>query len=357
MFIIDQTIDDLKINERDICKVFFSINNHQIATPEMMLEDARSYIMFFHEAKHKISAYIGLHLLLTDRKLYYAHSSNPFPKEELNAVQEEALNFAEGLGAMLDELDFTKLAPGEAKRWIDKQDIFKSIQKTQRTTETKASEAVQPEPPAGQQTLEGPAAILEHLMPSQAPLQPLTQPVSVQPHKSEPSLERQVTPTQPQPMPVAPYTASLQEPVQTPEYPSRVSSVHPAPQQASPVAPKNQHLLPAQPAPSTPQYREEESEYTEPFEQAPTVRKMESQRTQSTMGAGLPGTHAKPPSRAAGPKAPSSAAPRDRQEIFQQAIRSGFVKVPKQSGKKEPRTAASVVSRDREALARLLTSF
>ncbi len=56
--------------EKNLVKAFFSMNNHQIATPEMMLEDARSYIMFFREPGGKLSAYIGLQLLATGRKLF-----------------------------------------------------------------------------------------------------------------------------------------------------------------------------------------------------------------------------------------------------------------------------------------------
>lgn len=353
MFIVDQTIEDLKIRERNLFKVFFSMNNHQVATPEMMLEEARSYIMFFREAKDKISAFIGLHLLLTDRKLYYSHSSNPFPAEELDAVQEEALVFAEGLGAMLDELDFTRLSPGEANRWIDRQDIFKSIPEPHSAPETQTPEAVQSEPPAGQQAQSGPPSVAEQAIPSQEPLQhqeQSAQPVQLTPQSPS---SQQVSPPaavsiQPQPVPVMPYTAPPQQAVQRPQYAPQVPPVQPAPQHA-------------QPAPSSPQSQdlaEEDLEYTQPHEHVSVERKRENQRPpQRITGAGQQGTQTKPPSRAAGPNTPPSAAPKARQEIFQQAISSGFVKVPKQTGKKESQPTAGVVSRDREALARLLTSF
>ena len=65
MFTIDNNITDLKIKEKNMVKVFFSMNNHQVATPEMMLEEARSYIMFSGRPMGQLSSYIGLYLLLT----------------------------------------------------------------------------------------------------------------------------------------------------------------------------------------------------------------------------------------------------------------------------------------------------
>ncbi len=329
-------------------KVFFSMNNHQVATPEMMLEDARSYIMFFREAKHKISAYIGLHLLLTDRKLYYAHSSNPFPEEELDAVQEEALSFAEGLGALLDVLDFARLSPEEADKWIDKQDIFKSKPETKSILETKTPAVKQPELPAGHQAPSEPAPAPEQAILSQAPLPPLEQTASVTSHVQSPQQKDVQTP------PLVPRAATIPDPSQ------QLPPIQPAPQQASPVTPEVQQPQIAQTAPSISQGQvlsKEESAHMQPHVQTPVSQKRESQRPpQSTPGAGQQGTPAKLP-RATASKTPPSAAHKSRQEIFEQAIRSGFVKVSKQSGRKAPPSAAGLVRRDREALARLLTSF
>jgi hypothetical protein len=124
MFTVDPSITDLHLRERNLLKAYFSMNNHQVATPEMMLEEARSYILFVREPDGRLSAYIGLYLLTTDRRLYYSHASNPFPFPALHDIEEEALAFVEGLGAMLDEIDFTKLPVELRNKWIDKQEMF-----------------------------------------------------------------------------------------------------------------------------------------------------------------------------------------------------------------------------------------
>lgn len=337
-------------------KVFFSMNNHQVATPEMMLEETRSYIVFFREAKDKISAYIGLHLLLTDRKLYYAHSSNPFPGEELDAVQEEAISFAEGLGAMLDELDFAQLSPGEANRWIDKQDIFRSIPELRSAAETETPEVAQPQPPVGQQEPSRPELVPVQAIPSQAPLQPQEQPFLPAPMPSSSQEVSRQADSKPHPPHLQQVSAS-----QPAHDAPQVDSVQPAPQQMLPQTPEVEHPLHAQPAASSPRSQglaEEESGDRQPYEHGPVVLKRENLHPpQKTMDAGLPGTQTEPPFRAAVPKTPLSTERKGMQEIFQQATCSDFVNVPKQTGKKKSQPAAGFASREREALARLLTSF
>jgi hypothetical protein len=177
MFTIDPNITDLKIKEKDMEKVFFSMNNHQVATPEMMLEEARSYIMFFREAKGKLSSYIGLHLLLTDRKLFYAHSSNPFPEAEMDSIEEEALCFVEGLGAMLDEVNFKKMSSQDKNLWIDEQKIFTPRQVPERTPEEQQGEALPQGASPEQQAPPASSLITETAPPAQQASQPQESPV------------------------------------------------------------------------------------------------------------------------------------------------------------------------------------
>jgi hypothetical protein len=69
-------------------------------------------------------------------------------------------------------------------------------------------------------------------------------------------------------------------------------------------------------------------------------------------------TRPKPAGRATGSKAAADAASlMGKQDIMRKAIKAGIVKPQKPSGKKEAEDDIAVVRRDREALARLLTSF
>jgi hypothetical protein len=280
MFTIDQKITDLKVKEKHVLKILFSMNNHQVASPEMFLEEARTYILFFREGKARISVYIALHLLTTDRRLYYSHSSNPFSDDELNAVEEEALGFAEGLGAMLDAIDFTKMSDVEQDRWLDDQDIF--------------SEKPSPEPEAA--------------APSVAP-----------------STQPELPPAQPTPQ-MPPPQAPMQQVPATPAAPAAPTAPHVAPA-----------IVVAAPPPPAPQL---------PVQHAPDMSASLAPRSSKKAGDQSAGVTS----------APLAAAARQR-ELMQQATKAGITKVPKQALNKQSSPAAGIVSRDTEALARLLTSF
>ena len=124
MFNVDSNITDLNIKDKNVLRILFSMNIHRVATPEGILEDARTYIMFFREGRERLSAFIELLLLQTNRKLYYTCSSNPFYDADMNMVEEEARAFAEGLGAMLDEVDMTKMSQEGKNRWIEEHNLL-----------------------------------------------------------------------------------------------------------------------------------------------------------------------------------------------------------------------------------------
>lgn len=123
MFTIDHKITDLRIKERSIFKMLYSMNNPQIATPDMSTEEARCYILFFSEGPN-ISALIGLYLPATDRKYVYSYNANPFPYEAVSDVEEEARNFAETMGFLLDEINVGGMSPEDRIHWFEDQQIF-----------------------------------------------------------------------------------------------------------------------------------------------------------------------------------------------------------------------------------------
>jgi hypothetical protein len=289
MFSIDNNITELNIEEKDILKLLFSMNVHQVATPEMILEDAKSYILFFRESAGRVSAYITLYLTVTNRRLYYVHSSNPFPEEEMGTIEQEALEFAEGLGAMLDEKDFSKMTMEEKKGWIDEQEMFN---------------------------------------PRAAP-GPSSQP--------SPAVQEAAASVSPTPPPAP----SVQEPAQA--VTAAPSPQATPPPQEPPVQPAPVQPVPRVQAASIPQREEVDEHATPPRQSERPAQKIRH--------------HAAPASQRGAD--PSAEAAKKRQEILQKAIKEGIAKPPKQSPSAAPAPAASigVVSRDREALARLLTSF
>jgi hypothetical protein len=262
MFTIDPKITEKDLKKKNLFKAFHSMNNHQVATPETSLEEARSYVFFAREGKNRISAYIGLHLLYTDRKLFYAHSGNPFLEEGLQDVEEEARYFAEDMGAMLDEVDFAGLSEREQDKWIDGQSIF--------------SQKKMPE----------------------------------------------VAPAEQSPQRVESEAASAT--VQSPASPGQLTPAPEVTRDPERTATSGQRVT---------QARRPESQ----AQKTPLEVPVEAQVEEA--------------------KASPLAAAKHRQEMQQNAAAINLDTVPKQTVKKKAFSATGVVSRDREALARLLTSF
>jgi hypothetical protein len=143
MFNADPNISDLNVREKNLNKALFSMNIHQVATPELSVEDARCYILFFGEGSN-MSAYIALYLTRSDRKIYYSYSSNPFPQEGMAQVEEEARGFVEDMGFVLDEMPLAGVSPAEKNRWIDEQDIFSR----KKQPDVRPAPAAEPQPQA-----------------------------------------------------------------------------------------------------------------------------------------------------------------------------------------------------------------
>lgn len=151
MFNADPTITDLNVREKNLNRVLFSMNIHQVATPELSVEDARCYILFFGEGSN-ITAYIALYLTRSDGRIYYSYSSNPFPQEGMAQVEDEARGFVEDMGFVLDEIAVAAMSAADKNHWIDEQAIF-SRKKQPEVQPAPAAQpppaAVEPQPQAG----------------------------------------------------------------------------------------------------------------------------------------------------------------------------------------------------------------
>jgi hypothetical protein len=294
MFTIDTKITDLKIKERDLYKVFFSMNIHQVATPELSAEDAKSYVFFFREDGRYL-AYIGLYILRTDRKLYYSYSSNPFSESQLPEVESEARSFAEDMGVMLDDLGLARMSDLEKDSWIDEQDIFS----TKRPAAEQQDAGVDQPPPVEQSApVVQPTSDAQPVSAPAAPPTPTENTVSVQPAPA------------PQPVPAVPSAPAekispvLQSPVLRPETAGQ--------------------LMP---------------ESALAFEQSQVQAPIKSQELSQPQ------------------RKPAVVSRQSADDVMKQAEKAGIVREPKQPLKKDIISSVGVTSRDKEALARLLASF
>lgn len=324
MFTIDPNITAIPLKGKNLFKALFSMNTHQIATPEMGLANARSYVFFSREGDKRLSAYIGIYLLNADRRFFYPYSGNPFSENEIGTVEDEARNFTEDLGAMLDELDCACMSDQEKDQWIEAQDVFSRTPAPETKTEEQPVAALELEALQAPPTQQTPPLPQATLAPQAAPA-PATPPVPTEPQTIQPP----AAPLQ------APVMQSVAEPQET-QVEQPVAEPQPAPV-AQPVAePQQTQVLPSREAASPVVASPDTSGVETPPVQ---VQELEHPQTRKASADSL------------------AAAAEVRQKIIQKAVKAGVIKSPPQSPKQETTSPTGVVSRDREALARLLTSF
>jgi hypothetical protein len=293
MFTVDPNITDLQVKEKVVSKAYFSMNSPQIATPELSVEEARCYILFFRTG-NSYSAYIGLFLPNSDRRFYYTYSGNPVPEDGLNDALDEATRFAEEMGFLLDELKLTSMSVDERNQWIEDQAIFGYKKKAE----------------------EKPTEIAEEKQAEKAEAKPAEQPAAAEQLPS--SVENRPAPAEQK---TAPSPAQQLEVAQPQED---------QPPAALPEIPPEPPVLTAPAAPETPAPKKA----AQPKQPASVQRLVRPQ-----------------------PESVPSRVPQEQEEPVPPAAKAAAVKPQKPRARKTVQSSTGTVSREYEALARLLASF
>lgn len=361
MYTVDPNIRDLQVKDKVITRLTYSMNAPQIATPELSTEEARCYILLFREGS-SYSSYIGLYLPASDRRFYYAYSGNPLSEGGISEALDEATRFAEEMGFVLDELNLSALSVDERNKWVEDQPLFGG---------KKDVPAVPQQEPQAPQAAKGPEDDLS------IPL---------------PEAETEATPALPVPPVPAPEPAAAAAPraAEAVEYKPPEAVEYEAPEPAAAEAPKAAEAVEYQ-APEAVEYKAPEPaaaaapkaaeavEYKAPAAVEPRIRPMQARTagtgaaTEQQAGVQVPDDDAVLPSprlkkRAAAMRQPAGPAKRaasagaseqgegevsgDRPAA---AVQAAAPQRPKGSSVLQP--ATGTVTKEYEALARLLASF
>ena len=415
MFTISPSLTDLKVKERNIYKMLYSMNSPQVATPELSVEEARCYVLFFSEGPN-LSAYIGLYLPRIDRKIFYAYTSNPFPFEAAPDVEFEATGFAEDMGFLLDEISVSGMPADDRNRWIEEQFIFgykkpdiSDDNVTITTADNVRSALTEREEAREAQAKAEQAAQAAPVKPVEPPLAPKVEPV---PHLEIPVQHSEPVQPPQQVIPQAQPQISVQPQPQPQPYPQYQQ---PVPQQGQPMQPPYPPQQPTQPQYPQQQIPQQGQQYVQPpygqpqqpygqpqqqYVQQPYGQPQQYQQPYPQQGQPMmpqypmappqpppvleqpaappkktqPTQQAKAPQKKKVQKAPApvpeesfveavpvelDVAPVQQRpaNVFEEALREGVVKPPKAKTSKAARPTSGVVPRDKEALARLLASF
>ncbi len=420
MFTIQNEINDLKVKDRNIYKILYSMNSHPVATPEMSVEEARCYILFFGEGQN-LSAFIGLYLPRTDRKFFYTYSSNPFPVEGQSDVEDEARAFAEDMGFLLDEINVSGMTAEDRTHWIEEQYIFgykkpeteeepsESDEEGTATSEEEEEEQEEENEPVAetapvlaeplQEAATPPSTAAESASPAMAAPAPAVAPSpAIPPAAQEPVTSTPAAQPEPPQQPHQPHSPQYQKPVPGPGQPYVQPPAQPY-QQQPPVQP-SQQPPPVQPHPQQPA--------VQPYQQPPVQTQYSPQQPDAQPGhpnirpsepvyqqqpvpeLGEPIVSPAPPQRQPGAaraiQQPHQAATVKKQVVqrpprpvareekrvpeaeakepavtFENALEAAYreqvIRRPKPTETGPAKKTSGTVARDKEALARLLASF
>ncbi|MDH4162029.1 MAG: hypothetical protein OEW15_04990 [Nitrospirota bacterium] len=382
MFTINESLKDLKVKERNIFKILYSMNSHPVAMPGYASEEARCYILFFSEGPN-LSAFIGLYLTHVDQKFFYTYTSNPFPFEAQQDVEDEARNFAEEMGFLLDEINVSGMAVDDRNHWIEEQLIFgyKSTapeEKPVAAAAPRTAAASEPQAPSVIEQVEVPAspAPAPQPVPQQGQIQqtpPITpytpapqQPPAYQPMPPQTAQPINQHPPQQYPAgyPPAPTHAQPQQPPAAEAYPPKQSVAHTyQPEQGYtppvPHSPAEHYAPPVLEEPPVLEHPEDQvaEKKPEPRATMPSPPKVPAKKKPAATKAVSPPVREEETEDEVAVEFEVEQHDRKPRSLFEEAIKQGVVKPPKPKTVRVAQPASGVVTRDKEALARLLASF
>lgn len=124
MFDLDPSLDRIPVSSDAIERVAWSLNLTPVAGTDFAGAEARAYAIIASAGGGRSACYVCLYVSSLDRAQVYRHRANPFSSAEGEAHDEEALEFLQELGFILESIDYRGWSSGERREWFDKQPPF-----------------------------------------------------------------------------------------------------------------------------------------------------------------------------------------------------------------------------------------
>jgi uncharacterized iron-regulated membrane protein len=111
LFRPDPRLTHVPATREQVVAVIESINQPQISIPGKQPQAVQAHIVGLRQQNGTFAIYVGLFLRQTGESVIYAHERPEIPLEAFREVEAEGLHFLESMGFMLDNVNYTKLAP------------------------------------------------------------------------------------------------------------------------------------------------------------------------------------------------------------------------------------------------------
>ena len=120
MFVHQPALESLAVSPGDILLLLISLNRPMVALEDYSTDEADATICTVRRESDMVSTVV--HLLLQQGRvaLFYRFESDPYPVDLRSPVEEEALDFVESLGFIMDDTRFAAMGPDERKALLER---------------------------------------------------------------------------------------------------------------------------------------------------------------------------------------------------------------------------------------------
>ena len=145
MFTIDQSFTHLVARPEQVLAVVHSLNALSVKVADLPTNPAMGYFVAWDLGRGQAAALIYLNYTEIAGGVAYLHEPRAFVLTELPQVTEEAWNFLESMGFMLDDASYGTLRPEEQVALLERLPLFQQLSKG---ASVEASAATSPTPHA-----------------------------------------------------------------------------------------------------------------------------------------------------------------------------------------------------------------
>ncbi|MBI5511999.1 MAG: hypothetical protein HY903_24845 [Deltaproteobacteria bacterium] len=124
MFAIDSARTHLAVGREHILALVASINGVAVKVPGIQAGSAMATIAAFEVGRGQVSVVIYLYYAAANRAVFYVPEPRELERGQLPQVMDEAREFLESMGFMLDEVPFAGLDPAAQTALCERMPLF-----------------------------------------------------------------------------------------------------------------------------------------------------------------------------------------------------------------------------------------
>lgn len=124
MFEIDNSLKYIEASRDDVLEIIASINIPLVAAADHPSEPTKAYICSLRKQENLIILYIYLYLIQSNIGIIYISTEGPTTEKDYPAMKSSALEFAEGMGFLMEDLTFSSLGEQEKENLLSSLPLF-----------------------------------------------------------------------------------------------------------------------------------------------------------------------------------------------------------------------------------------